>query len=161
MKTADLISFGSLLLAFISLVWTGYNGWKLKKQQEKINEQQEKINEYVIQDFNDKEKNKKKAQITISSRKTSKNRHCIYFENKGESEAKNFNIISDDIINPNSQLRTDTNLPFLKNVFHPKEKISITIDNDYDTSLSSVRITATWDDDFKKGNKEEQTIELS
>lgn len=151
MKLETWLALGSLIVAFLSMIYTYIWGEKLRKQQIKINDQ-------ILSQNQEEETNKKKALICADTCKVDGGwRMKIY--NKGEATARNIRFYSEDIEKDKSRIIVRLKLnpyPLLNK--HDHFDVVLQLGSGHNPAPI---VKFIWDDEFGNDQEREQTLNLT
>lgn len=149
MDISDWIAFGSLLIALCSVLGSFLSNRKKWREQSEINRM-------ILQEYSDKEDNRKKALVRAEAFKVGHGWR-IRITNNGEGVARNVRFISEDIENDGAII-----------VSMPVEKYPILNQDDSWNLVMHLAnghnpapiVKLIWDDEFGKDREREQALDL-
>ena len=142
----------SIIVAVLALAFSCYTFFahdrKLKKQ-EKL------LNEYQLRMMVQSEEENKKAVIRAKSVRYTGGKRSLFIYNTGKSKARNLKV---DMIDNEQVIASRPDLPQTYEELLPdasREILLLLTEGD-----DKIMLTFEWEDDFRKDNKERQTIDL-
>ena len=143
------ISIVLSVLAFALSIFTYFaHDRRLKKQEQKLND-------YKMRSLAQSEEEGKKAVIRAEALKNTNGKRTLYIKNRGKAIAYNLKV---DILDNEQVVASRPELPQTYDELLPdaSRKILLLLTEGDD----EITVTFEWEDDFKKDNKDSQTIDL-
>ena len=144
------MEFTGLIISILALMLAGFT---YIKHDRKLNKQAELINKYQLESIDKEKENSKKANIEANVIRGEKGKRTIKVYNKGLAKALNVNVrfLAADKV-------SILNNPFPIDI-RPQNGIDIiaAVSND---SPEKIVLEFQWEDEFKKDNYEQQTIQI-
>lgn len=139
----------SLIISIAAILWSLITYFVHDR---KIKQQEARINEYQLEKIKNEEEENKKALIRGDVLRKDKGLHMLKISNQGKAIAKNVNM---KISDPQVIEIYDNKMPC--EFMHPQDCIELRF-YIVKTPVTTVKITFTWDDDFKSGNERTQIL---
>lgn len=142
----------SIIIATLALLFSIFTYLAHDRQ---LKKQEKQLNDYQIRMMAQSEDENKKAVIRAKVDKPAGGRRTLYICNIGKAKAKNLIV---DVPNPNDVYAANPEFPqtfaeLLPNA-HREFTLFLTEGND------ELTLSYTWEDDYNKENKEDQTIDM-
>ena len=149
MDISDWIAFGSLLIALCSALGSFLSNRKKWRDQSEINRR-------ILQEYSDKEDNRKKALIRAEAFKTGQGWR-IRITNNGEGVAHNIRFVSEDIENDGAII---VSMPVGKYpILNQGDSWNIAMHLANGHNPAPI-VKLIWDDEFGKDREREQALDL-
>ena len=150
MDISDWIAFGSLLIALCSALGSFLSNRKKWREQSEINKR-------ILQEYSDKEDDRKKALVCASAFEAGRSWR-IHIVNNGEGIARNIRFVSEDIENDGAiYIHPETpRYPIL----NPDDSWNIVLHLANGHNPAPI-VKLIWDDEFGKDREREQALDLT
>lgn len=141
----------SLIISIAAILWSLITYFVHDR---KIKQQEARINEYQLEKIKNEEEENKKALICGNIVKGSDELRILKIYNKGKATARNVDIQS---LEPAMKITRDYDLPC--ELIQPQDYIEFRFYAGH-IPETKMKITFTWDDDFKSENERTQILPL-
>jgi hypothetical protein len=146
------MEIASLIIAILALLFSGFTYFAHDR---KLKKQEIKLNEYQLRYLAQSEEESKKAVIRAKSVKTTGGKRTLYIYNAGKAKAQKVTV---EMPNEKQVYASNPQFPLSYDCLLPEAYREVTLllcEGNDDLTLNY-----TWNDDYQKGNKESQTIDL-
>lgn len=142
----------SAILAVLALALSAYTYFAHDRR---LKKQEQKLNEYQLRSLAQIEEENKKADIRAKAVKYKSGNRMLYISNEGRAKAKNLKV---EIPDAEQVYASRPDFPLIYEELLPgasREVLLLLSEGDDELTLSY-----EWEDDFKRDNRESQTIDL-
>lgn len=152
MNSNKQMDMSSIIVAVLALAFSCYTFFAHDRR---LKKQDKLLNEYQLRLMARSEEESKKAVIRAKSVKYTNGRRTLFIYNTGTSKARNLKV---DMLDNDQVIASRPDLPQTYEELLPnasREILLLLTDGD-----DEITLIYEWDDDFRKENKESQTIDL-